>query len=74
MLYYCKQYTPVWTGLDGDDLYTRAGCVNEGETIIVIGQDPDTDYFNIMTPGGTIGWVSGYFFRNKSACRPVRME
>jgi hypothetical protein len=49
------------------------GFVNEGEAIIVIGQTPDEDYFNIMTPGGTIGWVSGYFLRNKRLFRPVRM-
>jgi hypothetical protein len=75
MLYYCKQEAPVsvWKGSDGHDLYTRVGFVHEGETIIVIGQDPGTDYFNIMTPGGTIGWVGGCFFRDKRVFRPVQV-
>ena len=75
MLYHCKQEWPVsvWKGSDGHDLYTRVGFVNEGEAIIVIGQTPDEDYFNIMTPGGTIGWVSGYFLRDQRLFRPVQV-
>ena len=75
MLYHCKQEWPVsiWKGSDGHDLYTRVGFVNEGETIIVIGQNQDTDCVNIMTSAGIVGWVRGCFFRDKSACQPVQV-
>ena len=72
MLYYCTHEVPVWKGLDLLDIYTRVGCVNEGETIIVIGHTPDEDYFNVMTSDGIVGWVSGYFLRNKRLFQPVQ--